>query len=59
MLAYHQSSVLEVFTCSRKEKKRCKNNISGSIHMFKKREEKIQKQYIRIGSIIVMIEDAG
>jgi hypothetical protein len=31
----------------------------GSIHMLKKREEKTQKQYIRIGSIIVMIEDAG
>jgi hypothetical protein len=31
----------------------------GSIHMFKKREEKMKKQYIRIGSIIVMIEDAG
>jgi hypothetical protein len=30
-----------------------------SIHMFKKREEKMKKQYIRIGSIIVMIEDAG
>jgi hypothetical protein len=27
--------------------------------MFKKREEKMKKQYIRIGSIIVMIEDAG
>jgi hypothetical protein len=32
----NMSSVLKVFTCSRKEKKRC-----------------------RIGSIIVMIEDAG
>jgi hypothetical protein len=31
----------------------------GSIHMFQKREEKMKKQYIRIGSIIVMIEDAG
>jgi hypothetical protein len=30
----------------------------GSVHMFKKSEEKMQKQYIRIGSIIVMIEDA-
>jgi hypothetical protein len=31
MFTYHQSSVLKVFTCSRKEKKRCKNNISGLI----------------------------
>jgi hypothetical protein len=31
----------------------------GSIHIFMKREEKMKKQYIRIGSIIVMIEDAG
>jgi hypothetical protein len=29
-----------------------------SIHMFKKREEKMKKQCIRISSIIVMIEDA-
>jgi hypothetical protein len=31
----------------------------GTIHLFKKREEKMQKQYIRIGSVIVMIEDAN
>jgi hypothetical protein len=30
----------------------------GSIHLFKKREEKMQKQYIRTDSVIVMIEDA-
>jgi hypothetical protein len=30
----------------------------GSIHLFKKREENMQKQYIRTDSVIVMIEDA-
>jgi hypothetical protein len=30
----------------------------GSIHLFKKSEEKMQKQYIWIGSVIVVIEDA-
>jgi hypothetical protein len=30
----------------------------GSIHFFKKREEKIQKQYIWIDSVIVMFDDA-